>query len=80
MLAIFRFSAPGLVRPYYTTTAGEITVLIAGLISIVSYVLVMWVGNRPLQIVESVFVAPASGIGPLPAIFPGRALITSKAA
>jgi tight adherence protein B len=61
MLAIFRFSAPGLVGPYYATTAGEITVLIAGLISIVSYVLVMRVGNRPLQIVESIFVAPEPG-------------------
>jgi len=56
------------------------TFLIAGLIIIVSYILVMWVGNQPLQIVESVFVAPASGIGPLPGVFPGRVLITSKAA
>ncbi len=61
MLAIFRFSAPGLVRPYYATTAGEVTILLAGLISIVSYILVMRVGNRPLQIVESVFVAPEAG-------------------
>ena len=58
MLAIFRFSAPGLVRPYYATPAGEVTILLAGLISIVSYILVMRVGNRPLQIVEAVFVAP----------------------
>ena len=61
MLAIFRLSAPGLVRPYYATPAGEITVLLAGLVSIVSYVLVMRVGNRPLQIVESAFVASESG-------------------
>lgn len=61
MLAIFRFSAPGLVRPYCATAAGEVTILLAGLISIVSYVLVMRVGNRPLQIVESVFVAPEVG-------------------
>ena len=61
MLAIFRLSAPGLVRPYYSTPAGEITVLLAGLVSIVSYVLVMRVGNRPLQIVESAFVASESG-------------------
>ena len=60
MLAIFRFSAPGLVTPYYSTPAGEITVLLAGLISIVSYVLVMRVGNRPLQIVESAFVVSES--------------------
>jgi tight adherence protein B len=58
MLAIFRFSAPGLVAPYYATPAGEITILLAGLISIASYILVMRVGNRPLQIVESVFARP----------------------
>ena len=63
MLVIFRFSAPGLVRPYYATTAGEITILIAGLISIVSYILVMRMGNRPLQIVESAFVAAEPGTG-----------------
>jgi hypothetical protein len=57
MLAIFRFSAPGLVALHFATTSGEITVLLARLISIVSYVLVMRVGNRPLQIVESAFVA-----------------------
>jgi hypothetical protein len=28
-LAIFRFSAPGLVAPYYATTSSEITVLLA---------------------------------------------------
>ncbi len=61
MLAIFCLSAPGLVMPYYSTAAGEITVLVAGLISIVSYVLVMRVGNRPLQIVEAAFVASESG-------------------
>ncbi|MBL7064153.1 MAG: type II secretion system F family protein [Anaerolineae bacterium] len=61
MLVIFRLSAPGLVTPFYATTAGEITVLVAGLISIVSYILVMRVGNRPLQIVESAFVASESG-------------------
>ena len=61
MLAIFRLSAPGLVVPYYATTAGEITVLLSGLISIVSYILVMRVGNRPLQIVESAFVASEIG-------------------
>ena len=38
ILIIFRLSAPGLVTPYYSTTAGEITVLVASLISIVSYV------------------------------------------
>jgi len=63
MLAIFRFSAPGLVSPYYATTSGEITVLLAGLISIASYVLVMRVGNRPLQIVESAFVTSEPGTG-----------------
>jgi tight adherence protein B len=62
MLAIFRLSAPGLVRPYYATPAGEITVLVAGLISIVSYLLVMRVGNRPLEIVESAFVVSESGV------------------
>ncbi len=65
MLAIFRFSAPGLVAPYYSTTAGEVTVLLAGLVSIVSYILVMRVGNRPLEIVESAFAtsetAPSGG-------------------
>jgi tight adherence protein B len=63
MLAIFRFSAPGLVAPYYATTSGELTILLAGLISIVSYVLVMRTGNRPLQIVESVFVETEAGQG-----------------
>jgi tight adherence protein B len=61
MLAIFRFSAPGLVAPYYSTAAGEITVLVAGLVSIVSYVLVMRVGNRPLQIVEAAFATAETG-------------------
>ena len=63
MLAIFRFSAPGLVSPYYATTSGEMTALLAGLISVVSYVLVMRVGNRPLQIVESAFVTSEPGAG-----------------
>ena len=61
MLIKFRLSAPGLVTPYYATPAGEITVLLAGLISIVSYVAGLRVGNRPLQIVESAFVASESG-------------------
>ena len=56
MLAILRLSAAGLVVPYYATPAGEITILGAGLISIVSYVLVMRVGNLPLEIVEAAFV------------------------
>jgi tight adherence protein B len=64
MLAIFRLSAPGLVAPFYATGAGEVTVLLAGLISVVSYILVMRVGNRPLQIVESVFVTPEAGSQP----------------
>jgi Flp pilus assembly protein TadB len=66
MLATFRFSAPGLVAPYYATTAGEITILIAGLISIVSYLGVMRIGNRPLKIVESVFLEPEPGTTPAP--------------
>jgi Flp pilus assembly protein TadB len=61
MLAIFRLTAPGLVAPFYASPAGEITVLVSGLISIVSYVLVMRVGNRPLEIVESAFVASEPG-------------------
>jgi Flp pilus assembly protein TadB len=75
MLAIFRFSAPGLVTPYYATTAGAITILLAGLVSIASYALVMRVGNRPLQIVESAFttseMGPA-GEAPAPAGTQGR--------
>jgi tight adherence protein B len=55
-LAIARFSMPGLIAPFYATTVGEITMLVAGLISVVSYTLVMRIGNRPLQVVESVFV------------------------
>jgi hypothetical protein len=62
MLAIFRFSAPGLVAPFYATPAGAITILLAGLVSIASRVLVMRMGNRPLQIVESAFVATEIGM------------------
>jgi Flp pilus assembly protein TadB len=66
LLVGFRFTAPALVGPYYASVAGELTVLVAGLLSIASYVVVMRLGNRPLKIMETVFAAPGPDVGKKP--------------
>jgi len=52
-LAVFRFTAPELVIPFYSTVAGEMLILAVGAMSAFSYWLVTTMGTRPLRVLES---------------------------
>ncbi len=63
LLAAAGVSMSAMIRPYYATLAGEATILICAALSAATYVLTMRMGNKPLQIMEGVFVGAQGGRG-----------------
>jgi Flp pilus assembly protein TadB len=61
LLAAAGLTMGPMIKPYYASAVGEVTVLICAALSAATYMLAMRMGNKPLEVMEGAFVGAQGG-------------------